>query len=599
MGKKQNLVLLFAASFISNTAIASATFNIVPKPGTSLPTTVVQGSSVSAYYLITNNTSATRAGYSIKGLPAAVVAQNTGNGYCPAVISLAPKGSCVLQLDITGAVASNFALCRGVACTSSAIPLNVSVIPAPPPPPPPAPPPFFVAAGQYDTGSAVGALIVYSSIAGTTWAYPLASLASFPPNTYLYGASCVGSFCVVGGESSAPFLATSSTSGQSWTAVNFSALPVDYSSSGYFNAVACADSFCIAGGGYSTGSMNVPFIGTSTGLSASWSSTYTSAQMPSDLNFGYFNNVSCGNTACIAVGIYSFASANYPLIVTGTNKGTQWANSLPGNSSLPADFLTLNNFNGAAASGSHFVASGSYLPTSGDIKPLVMSSSNNGATWGASLSSISPTPPAGFLSGQINGVSCSGSVCVAVGTFTSSAAYPLAATSSNAGQTWSYTITAATPQLPADFFPGDNSYFSGVSCSGTICIAVGSYLKDSANSFPLLAASSNGGQSWTYRVNSTYPLLTGDTMENGYFNTASCKGTYCMAAGTYTSTSGTSYPLVAVSSDGGVTWVYKVDAVFPALPADYSYGGVFHEHASAAGSAAFLPGTLKLLLNNR
>lgn len=596
MGKKQNLVLLVAA-FIANQAIAGSTFNIVPTPGTSLPTTVVQGSSVSAYYTITNNTNATRAGYAIKGLPSSVVAQNTSNGHCPAVISLAAKASCVLQLDITGAVSSNFALCRGVACTSSAVPLNVSVTPTPPPPPPPPPPPFFVAAGQYNTSSGVAPLIVYSTVAGAAWAYPLASLASMAAGTYLYSASCVGSFCLVGGESTGPFLATSSSSGQNWAVVNFSALPADYSANGYFNAVACADTFCIAGGSYFNGSMGVPFVGTSTGLGANWSSTYTSANVPSDLSFGYFSNASCGSTACIVVGTYT-GSTNYPLIARGTNHGTQWANSVTGSFPLPADYSTLSNFPGAAASGTNFVAAGSYYPTSGDVKPLVLSSSDNGITWRLALTSTTPVPPPGLTAGQLQAVSCSGSVCVAVGTFSSGASYPLAATSSNAGRTWSYTINATTPQLPSDFFAGDNNYFYGVSCSGNICIAAGSYLKDSTTSAPLLAASSDGGKTWTYRINSTYPVLVGDTMDNGYFNTASCQGTYCMAAGGYQSTSGTSYPLLAVSSDGGVTWTYKVDGVSPALPADYSDNGVFNEHASAAGSSAFLPNSLKLLLNN-
>ncbi|WP_133136016.1 sialidase family protein [Legionella rowbothamii] len=599
MGKKQNLVLLVAA-FIANQAVAGSTFNIVPTPGTSLPTTVVQGSSVSAYYTITNNTSATRAGYVIKGLPSSVVAQNTSNGHCPAVFSLAAKASCVLQLDITGAVSSNFALCRGVACTSSAVPLNVSVTPAPPPPPPPGPPPFFIAAGQYNTSSGIAPLIVYSTVAGATWAYPLASLASLAAGTYLYGASCVGSFCVVGGESSpGPFLAISSSSGQNWTAVNFTALPVDYSSNGYFNAAACANSFCIAGGAYHNGSMTVPLVATSTGLGANWSSTYTSANVPSNLNFGYFTNLSCGSSVCIAIGIYS-GSINYPLIARGTNQGTQWTNSVTASSPLPSDYLTLNNFPGAAASGTNFVAAGSYYPTSGDLKPIVMSSADNGVTWSVSLTGTVPVPPPGLVSGQINAVSCSGSVCVAVGTFsTTSAYYPLAATSSNAGQTWSYTINATTPQLPSDFFAGSDNYFSGVSCSGNICIAVGSYLKDSTTSFPLLAASSDGGKTWTYRINSTYPVLVGDTMEGGNFNTASCQGVYCMAAGSYRSTSGTSYPLVAVSSDGGVTWDYRVDGISPALPADYLNGGTFNNLGSAAGSAAWMPNSLKLLLNNR
>ncbi|USQ13736.1 exo-alpha-sialidase [Legionella lytica] len=595
MGKKQDLVLAFAAFFIANQAIAGATFNIVPKPGTSLPTTVVQGSSVSAYYLITNNTSATRAGYVIKGLPASVVTQNTSSGHCPAVISLASKASCVLQLDITGAVSSNFALCRGVACTSSSVPLNVSVTPAPPPPPPP---PFFVAAGYYNGSLGTTApLIAYSTVTGANWAYPLASLASFPVGTYLYGASCTGRFCVVGGEVAGPFVAISSSSGQNWTEVSFSALPPDYSSNGYFNAVACADSFCIAGGSYSTGSMSVPFVGTSTGLGANWSSTYTSSTIPPDLTFGYFNNVSCGSTACIAVGSYFDSSVSYPLIATGTNQGALWTNSLTALSPLPSDYVGSGTLSDSAASGTNFVAAGSYFSTLGNTEPLVISSSNNGATWSASITSTTPVPPAGFTYGQMYAVSCSGSVCVAVGYFSSINSYPLAATSSNAGHTWSYTITDTTPQFPSDFFAGNDNYFSAVSCSGTICIAAGSYMRDSAHSFPLLAASSDGGKTWAYRINSTYPVLVGDTMDNGYFNTASCKGTYCMAAGSYVSSSGTSYPLLAVSSDGGITWAYKVDGVSPALPADYVDGGLFYEKGSAAGSSAFLPNSLKLLLN--
>jgi hypothetical protein len=38
---------------------------------------------------------------------------------------------CQLQLDITGAVSSNFAICSGSSCTTATTPLNVSVISAP------------------------------------------------------------------------------------------------------------------------------------------------------------------------------------------------------------------------------------------------------------------------------------------------------------------------------------------------------------------------------------------------------------------------------------------------------------------------------------
>ena len=262
---------------------------------------------------------------------------------------------------------------------------------------------------------------------------------------------------------------------------------------------------------------------------------------------------------------------------------------------MPTDYLGSGTLFGSAASGTKFVAVGSYFSTAGDNKPLVMSSVDNGVTWSSTVTGTTPVPPPGLASGQLNAISCSGSVCVAVGTFSAGSSYPLAATSSNSGQTWSYTINATTPQLPSDFFVGSDNYFNDASCSSNICIAVGAYLKSSTSTFPLLAASSDGGQTWTYRINSTSPVLVGDTMSSGYFNTSSCQGTYCMAAGSYQSTSGISYPLVAMSSDGGITWAYKVNSVAPLLPADYVDGGAFYAKAGAAGNSAFLPNSLRFL----
>ena len=65
-----------------------------------------------------------------KGFPTTVT-QNTTSPNCGNPINLAANASCHLQLDITGAVSSNFAICKGSSCTTATTPLNVSAIPAP------------------------------------------------------------------------------------------------------------------------------------------------------------------------------------------------------------------------------------------------------------------------------------------------------------------------------------------------------------------------------------------------------------------------------------------------------------------------------------
>jgi len=106
-------------------AHAAANFNIVPTPGTTLPTAVSPGATVSAYYTVTNQTSRTLGGYTLQGLPGGVT-QNTSGSNCGNPVTLAGKASCVMRLDITNAVHSNFALCKGASCTTAAVPLNVN-----------------------------------------------------------------------------------------------------------------------------------------------------------------------------------------------------------------------------------------------------------------------------------------------------------------------------------------------------------------------------------------------------------------------------------------------------------------------------------------
>ena len=124
---KLNKLCALIMVFFVQTGFA-ANFNITPF-GT-LPTTVSAGQTVSAYFTLTNLTSTPRDGYVLQGLPASVT-QNTTSPNCSNPINLHPQASCRLQLDISGAVSSNFAICKGSSCTTSSVALNVSQSAAP------------------------------------------------------------------------------------------------------------------------------------------------------------------------------------------------------------------------------------------------------------------------------------------------------------------------------------------------------------------------------------------------------------------------------------------------------------------------------------
>ena len=120
--------IFLVIALCSAQAVFAANFNIAPL-GT-LPTTVVQGQTVSANFTLTNMTGSARNGYTIAGLPD-TVSQNTSSPNCTNPINLAAQASCNLKLDISGAVSSGFAICNGIACTQAKTPLHVTVSSAP------------------------------------------------------------------------------------------------------------------------------------------------------------------------------------------------------------------------------------------------------------------------------------------------------------------------------------------------------------------------------------------------------------------------------------------------------------------------------------
>jgi hypothetical protein len=148
---KKRLLPIFFILFLSlfcNLAYAIP-FTIIPKVGTSLPTTVTSGSSVFAYYTVINNTLAERSQNYVKFLPPNVTQVTSGGTYsdtCGATFNLAGKGqsgsSCTLQLQISGPVSnnsqdqqSNLFVCfpGGITCVGTYQKLEVTQVSTKPP----------------------------------------------------------------------------------------------------------------------------------------------------------------------------------------------------------------------------------------------------------------------------------------------------------------------------------------------------------------------------------------------------------------------------------------------------------------------------------
>ncbi|WP_058534845.1 sialidase family protein [Legionella saoudiensis] len=603
MNKKYNLALSLIAMFISAQATAGANFTIGPKAGTTLPTTVPIGKSVPAYYTITNNTNSMRSGYTLKGLPATAI-PNVSNGNCTFPLTLGPKASCVLQLDIIGAASGGFFLCKASSCTSASVPLNVSVVSITP----------FVAVGGYSSATTSNSLIATSIDNGAQWSYTLSGvtgprlpstlaneMSTFSGAPTLNAVDCVLNNCsAVGsyGNQPYPLIASSTDSGQTWNytmSANTAAQQPAGLTRGNFLGVSCSGLSCVAAGGYSDNSNDYPAIAFRTNPTVNWSY----ASLPTPFRFGNsqgFSSVKCTTTACVAVGNYTLAlfTLVYPLIMTSQNQGATWAITLDDNSDLPDDFHDQAALNAVDATGSNFIAVGSYTTFSYIYYPLVALSTDNGSTWTFPINSS--TLVSDFYDNAVfYNASCSGEVCIAVGRYENNQNnyYPLIATSSDKGQTWTYTMDSSTPQLPSDYL--SMNAFGEVyasSCSGSICVVGGDYQNENGD-YPLLANSTDGGKTWTYRITSTYPTMTNDTMTGGYFNAVQCKGTTCFAAGSYSN--GTkNYPLLAVSRDGGNTWSYSINGIYPILPSDYQDNGMFTGFG-VPGVSKLLPDSLKIL----
>ncbi|WP_207385576.1 Ig-like domain-containing protein, partial [Legionella gratiana] len=512
-----------------------------------------------------------------------------------------------------------------------------------------------IAVGYYhDTSSVTRPLLAQSQDLGDNWIYPESITAPIftPNNTYPYAsdgllqsANCSGALCIAGGiyidssGNSRPLLAQSSDLGSTWQFPESITAPVfepnntyPYSFLGSFIGTSCFGTSCIAAGSYTDiNFINRPLLAQSQDSGVTW--TYPESITAPDFkpnntypfnNNGSFANTSCNNNTCIAVGhYYSDASTRRALLAQSQNSGVTW--TYP--SSVTAPVFTPNTYPYSADgifysvsctstnSGSNYcVAVGLYSDASAVSRPLLAVSQDSGVTWTFPGSITAPffTPSNTYPfqgDGVLFGVSCDGSICVAVGRYTdtNNIKRPLLAQSTDAGVTWTYPTSVTAPVFtPSNTYPFGNptgsqiTFLTSASCHGSICIAVGSYTDSNTIIRPLLVQSTNSGATWTYPESITAPSFpSAYAFSNfGSLIRARCDGNICIAAGIYTTGDPTRRPLLAQSTDSGVTWTYPESIPVPVFTPTNTYPFAEQGTLSGAGSNnSWAPESLSFLLD--
>lgn len=315
----------------------------------------------------------------------------------------------------------------------------------------------------------------------------------------------------------------------------------------------------------------------------------TTKTIDHDFLSGTFQATACSgsdaDSVCIAPGFFckgQDCSSELPLIAVGRRDTNTWTypNSVFNGLKIKIDpDFKLGFLNGANCTGSgskaFCLASGVFF-TSVSQFPVIALSSNAGKSWSYPstvfsnlLTTLDPSFSGGFLDAPSCNKSVENSVCIATGAFCSGelcdVQLPLVALSKDQGKTWTYPKSAFSDvktKIDPNYASGE---LKSPSCTGsgdnTICISAGSFF-NSTITLPLIGLTNDGGNTWNYPASifTNLPIQIGHDFADGFFNAGSCTGSggaaRCIAAGGYTTTTGNTVPLVALTKDGGQTWTY-------------------------------------------
>ena len=251
-------------------------------------------------------------------------------------------------------------------------------------------------------------------------------------------------------------------------------------------------------------------------------------QVKTDLP-GDLTGISCiSPDECTAVGWYAHDFTTQTSLAEVWNGATWTVQTTPN----PADSTSTILVSDSCLPDGTCVAVGYYANESDQILPL--SEVWSGGDW----SIVSPPSPTGATDAQLNSVSCvSDTDCTAVGVYNST----MGMAEVLDGESWTVQSTA----VPKG---STGNTLNTVDCSGTTCMAVGSYATSSGMAKTL--AESSTGTAWKVL---TTPNAKGDTFNSFYG--LSCTGvSSCLATGYWFDSGAYTSAVAAAATWNGVTW---------------------------------------------
>ena len=265
-------------------------------------------------------------------------------------------------------------------------------------------------------------------------------------------------------------------------------------------SVSCAAGSCTMVGYYLDGTTQYSFYGTNAG--GSWAEQAITTA-PSGSQADQAMGVSCTISACVAVGTYSTLDQT----TDATSTHAFWTSSANGwNEEAIANPVQMANASLNSVSCSSSVCSAVGGADNGNaIDGQALVASNNTGTW---VAHTLPLASNGLMNTSLNAIDCLGQTCNAVGDTNSSSAQD-SVTASNVGSAWSITVLPAGSGVA-------NTDLSGLSCtSASSCVTVGSSFDTSSSqtlssmSAPRLSISSTPTASARVGVHYSSRLLVG------------------------------------------------------------------------------------------
>lgn len=320
------------------------------------------------------------------------------------------------------------------------------------------------------------------------------------------------------------------------------------------NAISCgATGFCVAVGSYrileGSSIENIGLIDTLSG--GVW--TAHRAPLPTGatgLVAGSLEGVSCGSaTVCAAFGAYSTTSVTNAPMALSLSSGTWKATDVPvptgGTFPAPGDSDPGISGVGCLSGGCALV--GNFYTNAHAIRGWT--AGLQGSTWTAPLITSTPNDATAQAS-WLHGVACGGSLCQAVGGYTSPVGWePLVVSVDPAAGTSN--SPSSHPNLPTG--ATEMSDLKGIACDSTgLCAAYGSYYTSGGSNEEALVMPV-GGTPFQPQAPPTATAASTTIHPAAKIDAAGCAGGTCVLGGYYYDTSSTFHPLLDRFSTGGGT----------------------------------------------